>query len=148
MNNFNLDLSIFEFKILSTSFPVSSVIIISLINGLSIYLFKFIDFNKLQISEEENSNLLLDEFDVYNDVQRKIEYDTQNDLPDRRINYIYRDCNRQEEIIEDLIIDYLYANQNEFFNVKKRSKSLLSGCEGYESLKLNLKSDNKDYLLE
>ncbi len=87
------------------------------------------DDQKIKKFKEEKN-----EFDIYENISNKLNKESKYQIPDRSLLNLYRLFKTENETIENIIIDYLYFNQNEVFDNNNKSYSLLSGKEGYISL--------------
>lgn len=84
-----------------------------------------------------------DVFEIFENIIDKLVNENNKKLLDKRITNLYRNLGPYDEINEDLIYDYIYSNQKEILEKRKINYSLLTGKEGFITLRICLDNSSK-----
>jgi len=108
---------------------------------------KICNFLNEEFKEENDNSVKIankDEFEIYDEIIDKLVYESKNSVHNRGISNLFHHFKRDDKIMEDMIFDYIYSNQKEIFDEKKFNYSLLTGKEGFISVRICLDNSSSD----
>jgi len=109
--------------------------------GLPIKICNFLNcFGNIKKSDNLIANELSqkDEFDFYEKIFDKLNKEAKSRIPNRSLYNLYNHFRNEDEIMENIIYDYIYTHQNEIFKNESLNYSLLTGKEDFVSIRIDL----------